>query len=177
MAVKKTTQAGDPILRAKAKKVTDIVSAKTKRVVTDLVDTMRDENLVGIAAPQIGQSSRIFVTEIRKTKLRKTDELDALRVFINPRILATSKREVSDWEGCGSVAEAGLFAKVKRPYSVTVEATDADGGSFTLKAKGLLARIILHENDHLDGRLFIDIANMSTCMSRSEYLKMRSKKK
>lgn len=96
MATKKTTQIGNPILRAKAEVVKDIKSKSVKNLITDLTDTMRANNLVGIAAPQIGKSLRIFVTEIRKTKLRKSDVVDKFRVFINPRIVSVSKKKLKD---------------------------------------------------------------------------------
>jgi peptide deformylase len=173
MAIRKTVQAGNPIIRQKATAVTKIKSAATKALVQDMVDTMREHGLVGIAAPQIGKSLRVFVSEIRKTKNRRNVVPDELRVFINPKITAVSKTQESGWEGCGSVASGQLFAMVKRPSSVTVEAYGLDGELFTLKATGLLARIIQHEYDHLEGKLFVDIADMKTTMSREEYLKLR----
>lgn len=175
MAIKKTTQIGNLILRAKAEAVKDVKLKSVKNLITDLTDTMRTNNLVGIAAPQIGKSLRIFVTEIRKTNLRKGDVVDKFRVFINPRIVSASKKKFKDWEGCGSVAEGGVFAKVSRPQSVTVEAYDENGEKFSLKASNLLARVIQHENDHLDGIMFTDIADMKTLIGREEYLKLKKK--
>jgi peptide deformylase len=113
------------------------------------------------------------VSEIRKTKNRKYVEPDELRVFINPKITTASKQTDFGWEGCGSVANSDLFAKVRRPSSVTVEAYNEHGELFTLAAKGLLARVIQHEYDHLDGILFVDKADMQTCASKEEYRKIR----
>lgn len=175
MAIKKTTQAGQPVIRARAKAVKQVEDSKVEKVVTNLIDSMRAENLIGMAAPQIGESLRIFVTEIRKTKFRDNEDLDELRVFINPKITRSTKKTASGWEGCGSVADAGLFAKVRRSDSVTVEAVNEKGEKFSLKVKGLLARVVQHELDHLNGELFIDKADIKTCMSRNEYLKMCSK--
>ena len=174
--VKKTIQIGNKVLRAKATSTKNVKSASVKKLVNDLVDSMRASNLVGIAAPQIGKSVRIFVTEIRKTKTRSNIELDGLRVFINPKIISVSKKKVRGWEGCGSVAEGGLFAVVPRPQSVEIEAYDAQGEKFILKSSGLLARIIQHENDHLNGIMFTDIADMNTLVSRDAYLKIKKKK-
>ena len=132
-----------------------------------------------MAAPQIGKGLRIFVTEVRKTKLRKgvgIENVDPLRVFINPKILSVSKKENKDWEGCGSVASANLFGMVKRPSSVVVEALDEKGEEFHLKASNLVARVIQHEMDHLDGIVFADRADTKTYMSKSEYLKLRARK-
>ncbi len=179
MAIRKTVQAGNPVIRAKAQKVKLPLDKVNQRIITDLIDTMRATGLVGIAAPQIGKSVRIFVAEVRKINLRK-NSLIPLQIFINPEITETSKKQESDWEGCGSVASANLFAKVKRPEKVTVRAFDQNGEKFELETSGLLARIIQHENDHLNGILFTDKADLLTVMSREEYLKMRkleSKKK
>ncbi len=178
MIIKSATQIGNPIIRKKSKKVVDVRSPQNKKIIKDLVDAMRHHNLVGMAAPQIGANVRIFVTEIRETKLRKTDkksDIDGLRVFVNPKITYFSEKKVSGWEGCGSVAESGLFAKVSRPETLVVQAFDSNGDKFTLEAKGLLARVIQHEIDHINGIVFIDKADTKTCMSRKEYLKMQAK--
>ena len=173
MIIKNATQVGNPIIRKKALRVTDFKSKETKKIVRDLVDSMRHHNLVGMAANQIGVSCRVFVTEIRETKLRKQhrpDDVDDLRIFINPKVVAVSEKTVKDWEGCGSVACASLFGKVERPKEITVEAYDEKGKKFTLAAKGLLARVIQHEIDHLNGIVFTDTADRKTFTSRDEYL-------
>lgn len=170
------TQVGNPLIRSSSK---DVINSKNKivqKLVQDLTDSMRHHELVGMAAPQIGKSIRVFVTEIRKTKLRKSQDVDKLRVFINPKIIRRSKEKVKGWEGCGSVASAQLFGMVSRPKSITVRALDENGNSFTLEATGLLARVIQHEFDHIDGVVFTDKADVSTFMSRNEYLKLQSKK-
>ena len=174
--IKKTVQIGDLILRTKAEVVKDIKSVKIKKLIADLTDTMRENNLVGIAAPQIGVSLRVFVTEIRKTKIRKDAEVDELRVFINPKIVSVSKKMNKDWEGCGSVAQGGLFAMVSRPESIQVQAYNEHAEPFILQTSGLLARIIQHETDHLNGVMFTDIAEIKTLIGRDEYLKIKKKK-
>ena len=172
MVIKHATQAGNPIIRRKSKAVSRITSPATTRTVRNLVDSMRFQGLVGMAAPQIGINQRIFVTEIRKTKTRKQKEVDSLRVFINPKIVSRSKRLDAGYEGCGSVASAGLFGDVARSHAITVTAFDEKGKRFKLRATGLLARIIQHENDHLDGKVFLDrMTNMGSIMSREEYLR------
>ncbi|HEY5221352.1 MAG TPA: peptide deformylase [Candidatus Paceibacterota bacterium] len=171
MIVKHVTQVGNRIIRTKSKEV--VVSSKqNKTIVRNLVDSMRYHGLVGMAAPQIGINKRIFVTEIRKTKTRKSSILDPVRVFINPKILSLSYKKESDYEGCGSVATGGLFGSVRRSRSVVVEAFDEKGKKFKLRASGLLARIIQHELDHIEGRVFLDrLPNMKSIMSREEYLR------
>lgn len=179
MIIKKATQVGNPIIRKKSNKVTDISSKETKKIVRDLIDSMRHHGLVGMAAPQIGVASRLFVTEIREqTSYRgkiKESDVDSLKIYINPKIVSASLKEVSDWEGCGSVACSGLFAKVQRPKEVTVEAFNEKGERFSLEAKGLLARVIQHEMDHINGVVFTDKADRNTYMSREEYIAMFSK--
>lgn len=178
MVIKEATQVGNKVIRDKAVEVTSPKSKSVQKIVTDLIDSMRHHQLVGMAAPQIGKGIRVFVTEIRETKLRKGDtknHIDPLRVFINPQIISVSKTQKSGWEGCGSVASANLFGMVKRPTSVVVEAIDENGDHFILKAQNLLARVIQHEMDHLNGVVFVDKANTSTYMSKNEYLKLRGK--
>lgn len=178
MIIKYVTQVGNKVIREKVKEVSNPGTKTVKKIVKDLVDSMRHHNLVGMAAPQIGKGLRIFVTEIKKTKLRKdvgSENIDPLRIFINPKILSTSKKELKGWEGCGSVAAANLFGMVKRPTSIVVEAVDENGEKFQLKASHLLARVVQHEMDHLDGIVFVDRADTKTYMSRNEYLKLRAK--
>ncbi len=173
--IKETVQVGNPLIRTKSKRVA-VPSAQTRKIVSALVESMRHHDLVGMAAPQIGSPTRIFVTEVRRTKVRDPKSLDPLRVFVNPKIIHSSTREVLGWEGCGSVAFSGLFGKVRRPQSVTVRAQDIEGVSFELHASGLLARIIQHEVDHLNGTLFIDRASSKTLMSANEYRKAQGRK-
>jgi peptide deformylase len=175
MIIRNASQVGNPVIRAKAKNADLSNQRQIKTVVKNLIDSMRHHDLVGMAAPQIGKSLRVFVTEIRMTRTRK-EKLDDLRVFINPRTLSVSKKIEKGWEGCGSVACAQLFGKVERPHSVTVEAFNEKGEKFKLEASGLLARVIQHEMDHLNGALFIDTADTKTLMSRNEYIKMRKQK-
>jgi len=133
---------------------------------------MRYQGLVGMAAPQIGINRRIFVSEIRKTKTRTRSGIDPVRSFINPKIINSSRKQVVGYEGCGSVACSGLFGNVKRAQSLTIEAFDEKGKKFKLYASGLLARIIQHETDHLDGEVFLDrLSDTKSLMSREEYLR------
>ena len=175
MSIKKVVQAGQPVLRKKAKLVKKVVAPEMKRLVKDLTDTMQASNLIGIAAPQIGHSVRVFVTKLTSTKLRTTKkgEQDPLRVFVNPTIVSYSKQKKSDWEGCGSIAYAKIFAKVPRPTSVTIRALNEKGEPFELHARGLLARVIQHEYDHLDGIFFTDKMDASTVATSDEYKKNR----
>ena len=178
MSVKPTSQIGSKVIRTRARAVLKANSRETRATIKDLIDSMRHHNLVGMAAPQIGQSLRIFVTEIRKTTYRKNiSKEDAVRVFINPRILERSKQQVAGYEGCGSVGDALLFGPVKRPRTVTVSAQDAAGRRFKLKATGLLARVIQHENDHLNGIVFLDrVTDTRKLLGREVYIGSQKKR-
>lgn len=175
MVIRNTTQVGNKLIRTRSV-IVPPTSKAVKKVIKDIIDSMRHHHLVGMAAPQIGKGMRIFVTEIRKTKFRDSrKDLGPLRIFINPELKSVSKKQTMGWEGCGSVAFANLFGMVKRPTSVVVEAYDPKGKKFKIKAKNLLARIIQHEMDHLNGVVFTDEASVKTYMSRNEYLKLKAK--
>lgn len=149
MAVKKVLKYGEKTLREPSKEVHK-VSRKITDLAQDLLDTMYAQNGVGLAAPQIGVNLRVFVIDVSTN-----DEPLRPYVFINPKIIKKSGAIACE-EGCLSFPEA--FAKVKRYKNVMVKALDINGRSFIMEAKdgSLLARAIQHENDHLDGILFID---------------------
>lgn len=111
----------------------------------EMVETMQHARGIGLAGPQIGRSQRFFVVQVPD---------DRPRVFINPRISAISPDYGKYEEGCLSIP--GVYADVSRPLAITVEAWDERENHFSLDAEGLLARVILHEFDHLEGILFID---------------------
>lgn len=151
MSIKKVIKYGEAVLRTPAKEVHK-VSQKIKVLVDDMLDTMYSQNGVGLAAPQIGESYRIFVIDVSTGE----EPLNPI-VFINPKIIKKSGACISH-EGCLSFPEA--FTDVRRYANVMVKAMDRNGRSFVLEAKEgtLLARAIQHEFDHLDGVLFIDHA-------------------
>lgn len=154
MAAKKLIKAGDPRLKAKNHKISKIDSTQVQKLIKTLVQSMHKADLIGIAAPQIGENYQIFVTEPRKTKARKGGAVstDKIRVYINPKFIFKSNDESVIYEGCGSVSDYG---PVSRPKEVEVEAADGKGKKFRLRADGLLARVIQHEMDHLQGIEFI----------------------
>jgi len=94
MAVRKIIQIGDSRLKAKNKSVKNFGGPRIKKVLRGLVDTMHENDLIGIAAPQIGENYRLFVTKPRKTKTRTADQADQLRVYINPQLIRFSSKEV-----------------------------------------------------------------------------------
>ncbi len=123
-----------------------------KKLCDDMRDTMRFLDGIGIAAPQIGEAKKIFLVE---TALFADIKIPS-DIFINPKILRHSFKQVSGEEGCLSVR--GLYGTVKRAQSITIEAYDIYGKKFKIKATGLLARVFQHETDHLNGILYIDKA-------------------
>jgi peptide deformylase len=135
---------GDDILNQRCKPIKTFDDAL--RILVDaMFETMDEASGIGLAAPQIGMDSRLFITNVPD---------DQKRVFINPQIVETSHDMATAEEGCLSIP--GVWHDVKRPSRITVQAQDLTGKAFTLAADGLLARAIQHENDHLNGVLFID---------------------
>jgi len=172
MATRDTLQIGDLRLKAPNKTVEKFTDSSVKQVIQDLFDTMRANELIGMAAPQIGENWKIFVTEPRETKFRMADQVDILRVYINPIILNSSKEESIIYEGCGSVLNGQLFGPVKRPKEITIEAFDQEGKKFRLTCDGILARVIQHEYDHLNGIEFTEkIFDYRKLVSVDFYLK------
>jgi peptide deformylase len=112
---------------------------------------MYDENGLGIAAIQIGDPARMFLVE---PKLAGRNENDPPVCFINPEILWTSEETQMSDEGCLSFPD--IFVQVERPMRARVRATDIDGTTFEIEGEGLLARCLLHEYDHLSGKLLVD---------------------
>lgn len=171
MAIRDTIQIGDPRLKQTNQRVTDVHDSHVVQVITDLIDTMHAGNLIGMAAPQIGENYQIYVTHPRETDARPKDQTDDLRVYINPEITELSSDEVEIWEACGCVARATLFAPVVRPRQVTVQALDQEGHRFAMTADGILGRVIQHEQDHMIGVEFTEkIRDYRRLMSKEAYI-------
>ena len=156
---------GDPVLREIAKPV-DEIDQSLKDLVADLTATLRSAKGLGLAAPQIGESKRIFILD-----LSAIDLTESLRVFINPEIVIKSG-EILLEEGCLSFP--GIYQKIIRPEKIIVKALDLDGKEFTLEASGMLSRAIQHEYDHLEGTLFIDyLSSFSLMMLKGRLSKLK----
>jgi len=156
VSIRNTIQIGDPRLKAVNKVIDNFNDPTVKRVIQDLVDTMHQNGLIGMAAPQIGENWKIFVTEPRETENRPADQADELRIYINPKITIFSIDENVIYEGCGSVLNGSLFGPVKRPKEITIEAFDQNGNKFRLTCDGILARVVQHEYDHMFGIEFTE---------------------
>jgi peptide deformylase len=135
---------GNDLLRQKAGEVKKF-DAGLAKTAEELIEALHVGKGVGLAGPQVGIMKRIFAVHV---------EGDIPRIFINPSIIETSPETVKYEEGCLSIP--GVWAEVIRPKTVKVQAWNERGRPFTLEAGGILARVILHEYDHLEGILFID---------------------
>lgn len=169
-------QLGAPVLRQKAKKINDAGDASVQKLIEDMLATVKDVSGLGIAAPQVYQSLRLFIVASHPNQ-RYPDApyMDPL-AMINPHILSHSEEEYLDWEGCLSIP--GLRGCVPRWRWIEVEYTDASGSKHQKKFSALVARIFQHELDHLDGILFVDrVRSSRDLMTDKEYLKMLEKKK
>ena len=151
MAIRTILHYPDPRLREKAKTIATVDDG-IRKLIEDMAETMYAAPGVGLAAPQIGESLRLFVIDIADE-----DEPSDLRVFVNPEIVAKEGKQCFR-EGCLSFP--GVTEEVERAEKVTVRALDEKGESFELSAHGLLAIAIQHENDHLEGKLMIDHLGM-----------------
>ncbi len=135
----------NPVLRQKTKKIKEI-TAEIKQLVLDMVETLEVNNGLGLAAPQVNQLLQIIIAKSEPDK-------EAL-VLINPQIKKTSRKKEVMEEGCLSLPDISI--PVERPNKITVQGLTLNGQLIKIKAKGLLARIIQHEIDHLDGILIVD---------------------
>mgnify|MGYP000574250016 CR=1 FL=1 len=153
MAVREIVTLPQPILRRKARKVNDF-GPELQTLIDDMVETMRAAPGVGLAAPQVNASQRVIAAEYG-------DEEDEsvppkLFVIVNPEVTRFSREVVTGTEGCLSIPE--IVGDVERPLAVTVKGVNRHGQPLKVKAKGWLARIFQHEVDHLNGVLFVDLA-------------------
>jgi peptide deformylase len=149
---------GHPLLRQVARPLSreEIASDDTVRLVTDMVDTLKDYGGIGLAAPQVGESVRLAIIEIDGSGSRygEIPELP-LTIFINPEITVCEDAALGGyWEGCLSVP--GLRGFVERPQHVRVNYLDHRAREQSLELRDFLATVFQHEFDHLDGRLYVD---------------------
>jgi peptide deformylase len=155
MAVKPILQGNEPVLRQKARKARDF-GPSLQELIEDLVETMRAAPGMGLAAPQIGVPLRVAVIELPRAEDEEENQdpyRGKLIVICNPEVVKTWGEEEGQ-EGCLSLPE--YVGEVKRASRVTVKARDRRGREMRLRAEGLMARVLQHEIDHLNGRLFID---------------------
>ena len=137
---------GDPGLRVPAKPLAAVTDA-VRRLAEDMFETMHAAKGIGLAAPQVGRRERLFVAEVDDRRV----------VLVNPEVVLAEGRARAE-EGCLSIPE--VYGDVERATRVTMRGLDAGGAPVEVEAEGLLARCLLHELDHLDGRLFVDHLSM-----------------
>lgn len=144
MALRNLRKLPDPLLR-KISRPIEKIDDRILMLIDDMIETMYHEKGVGLAAPQIGVLKRLVVIDIGEGPIP----------LINPKVIETSGKQ-KDTEGCLSVP--GKIGIVERPEYVKVSALNENNYEFLIEGEGLMARALLHEIDHLDGRLYIDIA-------------------
>lgn len=159
MAILKVARMGHPVLRAKALPVSpaQIMTVPVQRLIDDMFETLREYVGIGLAAPQIHQGVRIFVAGLHEGTLGDVvpdDEDMPFMALINPEVSLLSEPVSEGWEGCLSIPD--IRGRVPRSPDVRVQAYDRTGARIEFTASGLAARVIQHENDHLDGVLFLD---------------------
>jgi peptide deformylase len=168
MAVRPVVVWPDDRLRAESVAI-EAVDASVRSLYQDLVDSMYAENGLGIAALQLGDNRRMFIVE---PKLAGRPETDPPVAFINPEVLETSDEQQDSEEGCLSFPD--IYIKVKRPMRAKVRAMGIDGQMFEIEGEGLLARCLLHEYDHLTGKLLVDfVGPLKRTMIKKKLTKLK----
>lgn len=152
MSILKVARMGHPVLRAKARPVdkADLKTPAVQQFIDSMIDTMHEYSGVGLAAPQVHESLRLFVAMLDSEGRGEGDAV----VVINPTITVATDVVVEGWEGCLSIPE--IRGRVPRAQHIKVTAIDRQGKPFELELKDFPARVVQHETDHLDGVLFFD---------------------
>lgn len=168
MAVRPVVVWPDDRLRQESVAITSF-DADVRALYQDLVDSMYAENGLGIAALQLGDNRRMFIVEPELAGRAKTDPPVA---FLNPQVLETSEEQQDSEEGCLSFPD--IYIKVKRPMRAKVRAQDLNGQWFELEGSALLARCLLHEYDHLTGKLLVDfVGPLKRTMIKKKLTKLK----
>jgi len=161
MSILKVARLGHPVLRAKARPLdkAEIRGAVVQKLIEDMMETMHEYHGVGLAAPQIHESVRLFVAALDQRPASdaedRPDEDDPEPIaIINPEITVVGTDVVEDWEGCLSIPD--IRGRVPRAREIRVRGFDRRGERLDIRAQGFPARVIQHETDHLDGVLFFD---------------------
>jgi peptide deformylase len=172
MSILKVAQMGNPILRARARALerADLKTAVVQKLIDDMVETMEEYHGIGLAAPQVHEGLRIFIAGLQD-ETRSEDESAIVPVpLINPEIIPAGNEMATDWEGCLSIPD--IRGQVPRYKRVRVRALDREGTRVELQLEDLSARVVQHENDHLDGILFFDrMKGFETLTFLDEYSK------
>ncbi len=175
MTVLPIRELGDPVLREEAREVSgeELASAETQALIDSMIETMRDANGAGLAAPQVGVSKRIAVAEVRPGNPRYPYKPPIpLTVIVNPVLELVDRETFATNEGCLSMPN--LRGDLERFVNVRVYYLDRDGEPHTEVKRGLTAGTFQHEIDHLDGRLFVDrMTDLSTLSTWEQFDRFR----
>jgi peptide deformylase len=166
MSILKVAHMGHPVLRARARAIDvgEIKSSRIQQLIDDMFETMTEYQGVGLAAPQVHASVRLFVAGFAPDPDGEDDEERVpLMTVINPEITVAGPDMIEDWEGCLSIPD--IRGKVPRPRHIVLRAFDRKGKRFEMPASGFTARVIQHETDHLDGVLFFDRMSSFTTLT------------
>lgn len=166
MAIRKVIRMGHPTLRQIAQDVEleEIKSKEMKDLIADMIETMKDYDGIGLAAPQINISKQIAIIEVPDDSSRYPDsEGSQLFVMFNPKITPLTEELQGFWEGCLSVPDLRGF--VERPKKIKVDYTNFEGERVSMEVEGFLATVFQHELDHLQGELYIDKIKSSKLLS------------
>jgi peptide deformylase len=172
MAILKVARLGHPVLRKITGEVTagELNSAATQQFIDDMIVTMNEYDGVGLAADQVHVSKQIAVLEVAGNPRYPNKPDVPLTVLVNPRITPLSEETEEDWEGCLSVPD--LRGRVPRYKSIRVEAWDRHGTPLNFVAENFHARVIQHEYDHLNGKVYLDrMRDLSTLSFITEYIR------
>jgi peptide deformylase len=163
MSILKVARLGHPVLRKIAAPVSvrEIQTTSFQRLIDDMIETMKEYDGVGLAADQVHESKQIAVLEVAENPRYPDKPKVPLTVLINPKISALTDEMEEDWEGCLSIPE--LRGKVPRYKAIRVQALDRSGKSLEFVATDFHARVIQHEWDHLNGKVYLDrMGDLST---------------
>ncbi len=177
MAIRKIAQLGEPVLRRRARELSreELQAPETQRLIEDLIETMRDADGAGLAAPQVYESVALVVIEVRENPRYPNAPRIPLTVLVNPRVTSlvgppeslADSDAITAYEGCLSVS--GVRGRVRRPRKVRVQAWDRQGRELDEVWEGFAATVVQHETDHLLGTLFVDRADLETLSFLREY--------
>lgn len=164
------TQLGQPVLRKKAKPVAKPASRRTLLLIRQMLKSMREADGVGIAAPQVGKSLRIFIVAPQpNTRYPHAPSIPPI-AMINPVLKSHSKNRIVDWEGCLSIP--GIRGRVPRYKRIEIEFTLPSGERRSAVLTNFIARIFQHELDHINGMVFLDrVEDTRTLMTEAQYRK------
>jgi peptide deformylase len=178
MSILKVARMGHPVLREKAKPIdrAAIATPPVQQLIDDMIETMREYHGIGLAAPQVHESVRIFVAGLEKEDAR-TGETEIVPIaIVNPEITALGRDLVEDWEGCLSIPD--IRGKVPRNRRIRVRGFGRDGEALDMELEEFQARVFQHENDHLNGVLFFDrMKSFETLAFLEEYSRFWAKDK